>query len=260
MEAPVIAASIAAIAAVVSATFAARSQVRVARLNAQLARDRAQEERMSDHERIIARYREPLGHAAYDLQSRLFNILKQDLIDRYVNQGDERSRSYVINNTTFLIAQYFAWTEIIRKEIQFIDLGENEPTRRLARLRDNIFSLWQTSSFHPLLRVFAGEQRAIGENMIVEGPRGPECMGYAKFLNNAASIEDTLVAALKSDILQLKTSLPAARPRLVALQHALIDLLFFLDPDYIRFPLDRRTKVGQWQGLPEESSAKVRQR
>ena len=258
MEAPVIAASIAAIAAVMSATFAARTQLRVARLNAKLLRDSAKEERINDHERAVARYREPLGHAAYDLQSRLFNILKQGLIDKYVNRGDERSRFYVINNTIFLIAQYFAWTEIIRKEIQFIDLGENESSRRLARLRDNIFNLWQTDSFHPLMRVFAGEQRAIGEHMIAEGVRGPECMGYAKFLENAASIEDTLINALKSDVHQLSTSLPAARPRLIALQHALIDLLLFLDPEYIRFPIDRRTKVEQMQGQAERTSSSDR--
>jgi hypothetical protein len=247
MEAPVIAASIAAIAAVISATFAARSQVRVVRLNAQLARDRAQEERMTDSERIVSRYREPLSHAAYDLQSRLYNILKQGLIERYVNKGDSRTRSYVENNTVFLIAQYFAWTEIVRKEIQFINLGENEKTRRLTRLRDTVYALWQTDSFHPLFRIFAGEQRAIGENMIVEGPRGPECIGYSAFLNSAAHHDDYLLTALRTDTLQLSTLLPIARPRLVKLQHALIDLLSFLDPDGIRFPLDRRTKVDQQQ-------------
>jgi len=255
MEAPVIAASIAAIAAVISAAFAARTQVRVARLNALLARDRAQEERKADSERIIARYREPLGHAAYDLQSRLFNILKKDLFERFVILGNDRTQSYILNNTVFLIAQYFAWTEIIRKEIQFIDLGENEQTRRLTRLRDTIYSLWQTDSLCPLFRVFAGEQRAIGESMIVEGPRGPECIGYSAFLNSSAHHEDHLLIALRSDTLELSTLLPAARPRLVKLQHALVDLLAFLDPDGIRFPLDRRTKVDQWQ-RPEGANAR----
>jgi hypothetical protein len=144
-----------------------------------------------------------------------------------------------------LIAQYFAWTEIIRKEIQFIDLGENVQTRRLTRLRDSIYSLWQTDSLHPLFMIFAGEQRAIGENLIVEGPRGPECIGYAAFLSSSAHLEDHLLAALRSDTLQLSTLLSAARPRLVNLQHALIDLLAFLDPAGIRFPLDRRSKVDQ---------------
>src|SRR5215471_12874053 len=34
-----------------------------------------------------------------------------------------------------------------------------------------------------------------------------------------------------------------ARPRLIAFTNALIDLLQFLDPDFVRFPKERRTKV-----------------
>lgn len=30
----------------------------------------------------------------------------------------ERERSYVLNNTVYLIAQYFAWTEIIRRDME----------------------------------------------------------------------------------------------------------------------------------------------
>jgi hypothetical protein len=41
----------------------------------------------------------------------------------------------------------------------------------------------------------------------------------------------------------LSAQLTIARPRLVALQNALVDLLTFLDPDFIRFPQERRTKV-----------------
>ena len=37
----------------------------------------------------------------------------------------------------------------------------------------------------PLSRMFAGEQRAIGELMIREGPRPLECMGYAEFLRKS---------------------------------------------------------------------------
>jgi hypothetical protein len=44
------------------------------------------------------------------------------------------------------------------------------------------------------------------------------------------------VASLASDF-------PRAVPRLTELQHALIDLLEMLDPQYIRFPRDRRSKV-----------------
>lgn len=165
------------------------------------------------------------------------------MIDVYFDKGDERERSYVVDNTAFLVAQYFAWTEIIRRDIQYIDLGEDEQTRRLARLQDNIYSLWQTHRFDRPFRVFAGEQRAIGERMISEGGRGPECIGYAAFLGRLHQDPDALIEALRDDVRGLSERLHAARPRLVGLQNALIDLLAFLDPEFIRFPKERRSKV-----------------
>lgn len=204
---------------------------------------RLAEQRRLESEKNIARYREPLARAAYDLQSRLYNILEQNLIKKYFDNGDERERAYVVDNTTFLIAQYFAWTEIIRHEIQLLNLGDDEQTRRLARLQDDIYSLFQTDRFSRILRVFAGEQRAIGERMVREGPRGPECLGYAACLDLFAGGGDTLVEALRSDVRGLSDRLEEGRVRIAALQHALIDLLAFLDPAFVRFPQERRRKV-----------------
>ena len=238
-----LAALIAAIAAIASAMYSRQSQLSVVRLSAQLEHERRQEERSAELEQIMARFSEGLGQAAYDLQSRLYNILKLNLIGTYVVSGDERSQSYVINNTVFLIAQYFAWAEIIRRDVQFVDLGESERTQNLTRLRDNIYSIWQSDQYGPLFRVFAGEQRAIGEHMIREGPRGLECIGYAEFLNRTDLQEDSLLNALRSDVLSLRNKLPNAQPRLVALHHTLINLLDFFDPDYVRFPQERRKKA-----------------
>ena len=126
METVIVSAVAAVVSAVVSAGVSVWGQLQGTRLNAQLERRRKLEDRRAETEGIMSQYREPLGQAAYDLQSRLFNILRKDLIDAYVEHGDERSRSYVITNTVFLIAQNFAWTEIIRRRIQFIDLGESE--------------------------------------------------------------------------------------------------------------------------------------
>ena len=143
----------------------------------------------------------------------------------------------------FVIAQYFAWAELVRREIQFIDLGADEKTRLLAALQDKVYSIWQTNKFGPLLRVFAGEQRAIGERVIREGPHGSECMGYASFLDFFNSCQDPLLHAVEADVSTLGANLQEALPRIVALQHALIDLLAFLDPLFIRFPKSNRTKL-----------------
>jgi hypothetical protein len=137
------------------------------------------------------------------------------------------------------------WTEIIRREIQFIDLGEDEQTRQLARLQDDIYSLLQTDGFGRPFRIFAGEQRAIGESMISDGVRGLECVGYATFLDRLAKFPDALLEPVREDVRNLSARLPEALPRLVALQNALIDLLAFLNPEFIRFPEDRRLEGHQ---------------
>jgi hypothetical protein len=226
-----------------STRLAAEFERESARLSDELARLREAEQRRLDAEQATARYREPLARAAYDLQSRLYNLLQRGLMAAHFDRGDERERAYVVDNTAFLIAQYFAWTEIVRTDIQFIDLLEDDQTRRLARLQDEIHTLFQTDRYGRGFRVFAGEQRAIGERMVRTGPRGLECAGYAAYLDQQAAAPDRLIEALTTDVRGLSREPSAARPRLVALQHALIDLLAFLDPAYVRFPEDRRSKV-----------------
>ena len=132
----------------------------------------------------VSKFREPLARAAYELQSRLFNILKQQLVHVYLVRGDKREKEYVVQNTVFVIAQYFSWTELVKREIQFVDLDEEHRTRKLQELQDRIGSLWSTDQYPRTLRIFAGEQRAIGETLIVTGSRLPECMGYGAFLNS----------------------------------------------------------------------------
>lgn len=135
MRTELIIALISAAVALTSAGIALWGQTRTTRLAAELESLRLAEQRRFEAERTVARYREPLARAAYDLQSRLYNILQQHMIVALYDKGDERERSYVVDNTSFLVAQYFAWTEIVRRDIQYIDLGRNEQTRRLARLR-----------------------------------------------------------------------------------------------------------------------------
>ena len=71
-----------------------------------------------DAEKIVSRFRDPLMHAAYDLQSRLYNILKQDFLGRYFVHGTPREKDYAIENTTFVLAQFLGWIEAIREGVQ----------------------------------------------------------------------------------------------------------------------------------------------
>lgn len=242
----VIVAVIAAVAAVSAAVITYRGSIKTSentKAIAQLESEDGRRKEEAQRRKEISNFSEPLARSAYDLQSRIFNILKQGLIEVYLVKGNERERSYVVNNTVFLVAQYLCWNELVRREIQFIDLGKNDKTRQLLRLQDDIYSVWGSDRQSPLFRIFAGEQRAIGEALVQNGARGLECMGYGAFLATFASKSNPLIEALKADVRALSTDLADASARLRLIQHALIDLLKMLDPDYLRFPEDRRSKV-----------------
>lgn len=243
MQIELVVALISGVIALLAAGLAIWGQMKAAQVSGQLESLRLAEQRRFEKETTVARYREPLAQAAYDLQSRIYNIVQRNFLQRYLTNGNDRERAYAINNTVFVLAQYFAWTEIVRSDIQFIDLGEDKQTRELRRLQDNIYAILQNDEGSPLLRVFAGEQRAVGERLVTRTRERADCMGYGAFLDQLPTGQDPLLDALRDDVVQTSKNVGLATPRLVALQHALIDLLDYLDPDNVRFSEDRRSKV-----------------
>jgi len=251
MSTELVVAIIAGIVAFVSAAGTIWSSIRNAERSDANARAIAQLKFESDRlklaaqrEQEIANFKEPLARAAYDLQSRIFNILKLNVVDVYFTNGSDREKKYIVDNTAFLVAQYMCWTEMVRREIQFIDLGSSEKTHELLSLQDRIFSAWATDEpKSKIFRIFAGEQRAIGEALISIGPRGPECIGYGAFLTTFTEGSNPLIDDLRADVISLGRNLDQGKERLTNLQHAFIDLLKMLDPNYLRFPEKSRTKV-----------------
>ena len=63
-----------------------------------LQSDRAK--RLSESEKLVAKYRDPLLLASMELQSRLYNILEQDLLFYY---DDASRRDFVTLYTAFLV-------------------------------------------------------------------------------------------------------------------------------------------------------------
>lgn len=241
----VIAAFIAATAAVLSSLLAIWGQVRVLRLTAARERDKRQEDKHDEVERVMSRFREPLIRAVYDLQSRLYNIIARRLLTVYWVNGTKDERDYVVNNTLFLIAQFFGWNEIIRREVQFLDLGDQAQTRRLSELQDDIVHLCLSDKYGRDFRVFAGDQRAIGERMIRKSSRGLECLGYADFVDTIRQQPARIPQfdSLRQSIEDLAQASSPQYARLCFLQNSLIDLLDFLDPKHMRYPKERRSKL-----------------
>ena len=134
-----------------------------ARAIKQLELNNEQRKASEQREREVSKYREPLIRAANHLQSRLFNILRKEFIPVFYINGNDREKAYVENSTVFLIAQYFCWSELVYREIQYIDLGNNQKTLELLSIQYNIARAWATgtgctAASHPPNRLTGHEQ------------------------------------------------------------------------------------------------------
>ena len=96
-------------------------------------------------------------------------------------------KKYAIENTAFQIAKYFCWVELVNKKIIFINLGKDGETRKIQGLLDKIIVRCGSdrydykNPYEPVtLRVFAGDQRGIGEALIAND----DCIGYNQFLGH----------------------------------------------------------------------------
>lgn len=229
--------------AVFKSEIATENAIALEKLKAEIARQGRHEERSYQYAQIMRRYEGPLQHAVYDLQSRIYNVVSQSFVQTYYLNGDESEMDYVVNNTAYVIAQYFAWSEIIRNEVQFIECSTSGNTKALSALQNRIYSLWQKDTYRDSLRIWAGEQRAIGELMMEDRGSRLACIGYARFLTLLESGEVPLLTSLRSDVASACADIQPCLQRLVVVQHALIDLLCFLDPENLRFPANKRTYV-----------------
>ena len=211
------------IAAIVSAYVA----IRQARLAEEITRLRYQLDREARAEEVLARYREPLAAAAFDLQSRLYNILRLDFFAKF--GGNERAEE-ALRTTLFRLAQYFGWTEILRRDIQFLSFPTDSETRRVAELQDRIARCFRDDGYGAELMIWSDEQRAIGELMIVEEHGKVLSMGYASFRQRC---EDTFAPLRARVLAELEEE--AAQARLREVQHRLCDLVETLDSRRVRY-------------------------
>ncbi len=253
MSAEIVIALIALATSVLSALLAAllglRSQVRLQQLM------RAMDEQQRQRE-VVDRYREPLVRAAHGLQSRLWNIGQEGFLQRYYGHygrepvppeqlQDQSTSSYAVDSTLWLTAQYLCWTEILRREAQFLRLDSDDDTVRLQALLDEISHAFGTDSLDAPLRLFRSEQAAIGELMIAPGVDASGgartgCLGYATFTER---LQDPSFGqwfrSLQKDVAVLAQRQGRSQ-RLVRLQHRLIDLIDLVDPPPgVRFTRER---------------------
>ncbi len=205
-------------------------------------------------EAVLSRYREPLLAAAHNLQARLYNIVDMSFLAAYLHCGDYDVERYARDYTVYVLAEYLCWAEIIRRDLRFLDLGNEERNRDLVQLLEASQRAISSERFPRPFRLFRGEQRAIGELMMI--PTGDtvstqyESMGYVKFcaeLDNDATFAKWF-HRLRNDVDQIAVASRAEASRLISLQNRLIDLIQFLDPQQQRLPAKYRSRLEQAGG------------
>jgi hypothetical protein len=237
---PVLAALISALGAIVSVWYGRRA---------------ARGERMAAAEELAMLFREPLLQAAFNLQTRIYNIIELDFFERFLGENNtQEERDYAKLNTMYLFAQYFCWLEILRRHAQFIDPRNDQANRaviaRLEAVRETFTDSIKIDE--RTFRLFRGEQRALGEVMLTRiadpQPGGPrwECLGYAAFV---AALEHEQVARwfrrLEEDIAVTARDRRGHDARLRRIQRGLMDVVDVLDPDSLRVPAHLRQRVSE---------------
>jgi hypothetical protein len=225
------------LATLVSALVALRQSrldERLARLNHELELEQNRRAALFDRElraeEVLTRYREPLAAAAFDLQSRFYNILRLDFLAKF---GAGKRAEDAMRTTLFRLAQYFGWTELLRRDIQFLSFPEDDDTRRVAQLQSEIARCFLRDDHGPALMIWGDEQRALGELMIVEQHGKVLCMGYASFRERCDDTFAPWLARLRNELAE-----ESAQVRLRGAQHLLCELVETLDARRVRYTRD----------------------
>ncbi|WP_331446823.1 hypothetical protein [Streptomyces xanthochromogenes] len=243
MNTELVVASLSGVVALGGAWFSARSSRRQALLAHELESRTTQQD-------LMGRHRDPLLWAAFDLQSRLYNIVDRGFLRVYFRDGSDRERAYARRSTLYVLGEYLGRVEILRRGVQFLDLGDSTLNRRIVGHFTAISNVLNndgggnTRFLDGHFIVFRSDQRAIGELMLAAD--GISCLGYVEFCRRLD--EDAEFAEWfgpLSDSVEVVARAAEVPYRLIALQHALMDLIDLLDPRAERFPDHRRSRLGR---------------
>ncbi|MBT2511911.1 hypothetical protein J7I98_40445 [Streptomyces sp. ISL-98] len=214
----------------------------------------------------MSRYRDSLLWVAFDLQSRIYNILFGHVIDRETSgsafmqelliEGTDRQAKYARFSTAYVFAEYLGWAEIFRRDIQFLDLGKNDRNRKVLLCLANISRTLSSARIPGIsYRLFRADQRAIGELMIADdsNPGNRWCLGYAEFTRKILQDDELRewTEELFEHIDRAARHPDEATERLLRLQYQLVELVDRLDPDRVRFPAAERTRFPSTRLLAE---------
>ena len=185
-----------------------------------------------------------------ELQSRLYNILEQGFLFYY---DDASRRDFVTLYTAFLVGQYFSWTYILRRQVQFLRFSTDKNNQKLSRTIEAIQHSFSSDGYgldEELFMLWRGQQMAIGEIMTVTEGGELLCTRYSTFIEKFKS-EDVAFREWFNPIMKGITRLVEAQSRdgrlsanrLRRLQHLILDLVDILDPHRLGAGTAKRKRV-----------------
>ncbi|MEV6797753.1 hypothetical protein AB0M91_05330 [Micromonospora rifamycinica] len=234
MRPEVLIAILSAAVALVSILVTARTAHRTTVVSHELQEKTRERTRDELADELFRHYQDPLRWSAESLQSRLYNVLRCGLLPRYLRCGDPGDERYVVDNTVYVLAEYLGWVELLRRHHRFLDDNAEKNAGDLAGIIQRTHETLATDSLRGPLRLFRGQQRAIGELMLTwtESPAGRvrDVLGYARF----CQLLDTdpgfrsWFGRLRAEVPAIQHSDDHGNQRLHQLHDDLLDLLDLL--------------------------------
>lgn len=245
----VVSAAVSLLGAVIAGWMTAWSARRTLRYEALIKGQQKDESKAEQAEAILSLYREPLLRAAHNLQSRLYNVVDMRFLATYLHCGDSELQRYARDHTVYVLAEYLCWVEIVRRDLRFLDLGTDPRNQKFVELIDISQRVLTHEAMPRPWRLFRGQQRAIGELTMITAEitdaARHESLGYVEYCTRLEQDPDFAgwFSRLRSDVDDLATAERDEQVRLITLQHKLMDLIEFLDPDKLRLPAKYRDRL-----------------
>lgn len=140
----------------------------------------------------VIRWANPILGAGQDLEARLKNILEYKgylALTKDYQEGDitnwSISYDYFLESSLYLFSQYFCWTRMLQEDLNFELFQTQYEKRDFFEAVESVSRA--LGSFPPNYglgdrQVFKLQQRAIGEEMIVQNGNDRRCISYPDFV------------------------------------------------------------------------------
>lgn len=214
---------------------------------------------------VSRKYSRPILFAAAELQDRLWGLTQLQAKDEnpILLREDENellsstismTKRHYLTSIIYLFSRYFAYIEILKKEVQFVELKQVNTSKSFASLIKASERALSESELRKLSKtfiksdrqVFKLQQAYIGEKLILDRDGELYCMSFAEFYDKFTDFSNE--AAFKDLIDLLNRALSKnphdfCLPRCCLLANSLVDLINFLDPKCQYISPNDREKV-----------------